>query len=214
MPGVFHHEALYRGDDLLQRLAALKIVVCGAGAVGSNIAENLVRTGARNLTVIDDDRIEAHNLSTQIWSESDIGIFKAEALRNRLFRAVGAEIEPIRKRLNDANAKKLLAGAELVIDGFDNAAGRQAVQQAVRAGNLPCLHIGLAADYAECIWDDAYRVPADAGGDVCDYPLARTIVLLATAIGCELVLRFLEGQRQNWSITLQDFAVRRMDGGT
>jgi hypothetical protein len=48
-------------------------------------------------------------------------------------------------------------------------------------------------------------------GDVCDYPLARTIVALATAVACDLVLRFLEkGRQENWSITLRDFAIRPM----
>lgn len=211
MPGRFHHEILYRGDDLLRRIAELNVVVCGAGAIGSNIAENLARAGGRRLAVIDDDRVEEHNLSTQIYAESDIGLFKVEALRTRLFRAVGVEIEAVRKRLDDANARKLLKSADLVIDGFDNSAARRAVQQAVRDLGRPCLHIGLSADYGEAIWDERYRVPADVAGDVCDYPLARTIVLLAAAIGCELVIRFLDDQRQDWSITLKDFAVRRLD---
>jgi molybdopterin-synthase adenylyltransferase len=211
MPGKLHHEALYRGEDLLRRLAELRIVVCGGGAVGSNVLENLARTGARNLAVIDDDRVEEHNLSTQIYAESDIGVFKVEAIRNRLFRAVGCEVEPVRKRLDESNAKKLLQGAGLVIDGFDNSASRLAVQKAVRVLAVPCLHVGLAADYAEAIWDENYRVPNDVAADVCDYPLSRSIVLLAAAVAGELVLRSLAtGRREDWSVTLGDFAIRQV----
>lgn len=211
MPGKLHHETLYRGDDLLRRLAATHVVVCGAGAVGSNLTEHLARVGARTISVIDDDRVEEHNLSTQLYGESDVGLFKVEALRNHCFRAVGCELQPIRKRLDAASAPKLLREADLVIDGFDNAGSRRAVQDAVRKLDKPCLHVGLATDYAEAIWDANYRVPSDVAGDVCDYPLARTIVALATAVACDLVLRFLEaGRQENWSITLRDFAVRQM----
>ena len=100
----------------------------------------------------------------------------------------------------------------LVIDAFDNSASRQLVQETCRALSLPCLHVGLYADYAEVVWDEAYRVPADAAGDVCDYPLARNLVLLAVAVASEAVVRFvLDGERGNWSLTLRDFTVRPLE---
>jgi hypothetical protein len=62
------------------------------------------------------------------------------------------------------------------------------------------------------IWDDHYRVPDDSGGDVCDYPLARNLVLLAVAVASEVVVRFLaDGVRENWSVTLRDFGVRPLE---
>ncbi len=77
---------------------------------------------------------------------------------------------------------------------------------------MPCLHIGLFADYAEVIWDEAYRVPSDVGADVCDYPLARNLVLLAVALASEVLVRYLiDGTRSNWSVTLRDFAIRPLE---
>ena len=74
------------------------------------------------------------------------------------------------------------------------------------------LHVGLYADYAEVVWDEAYRVPADAAGDVCDYPLARNLVLLAIAVTSEVLVRFvLTAARGNWSLTLADLAVRPLE---
>ena len=79
----------------------------------------------------------------------------------------------------------------------------------VRTLKVPCLHVGLAADYAEIIWDERYRVPQEGGADACDYPLARNLVLLAVVVASELVVRFfLDDVRRDWSITLADFAVR------
>src|SRR5258708_28576957 len=93
MAGKFHHEALYRGDDLLTKLSALRITLCGAGAIGSNLADNLVRQGLTRLRAIDHDRVEEHNVSTQLYGEADVGLWKVEALRNHLFSAAGVEID-------------------------------------------------------------------------------------------------------------------------
>jgi molybdopterin/thiamine biosynthesis adenylyltransferase len=210
MPGKFHHETLYRGDATLAKLAGTQITFCGVGAVGSNLAEALARQGVTQVRVIDHDRVEEHNVSTQAYGVSDVGVWKVEALRNRLFRAAGAEIDPVRKQLTAQNAKQLLAGAGLVIDSFDNSASRKLVQETARALHLPCLHVGLAADYFEVIWDEVYRVPGDAQGDVCDYPLARNLVTLAVAVCAEVVLRYVaDGSKESWSGTLGDFACTR-----
>src|ERR1043165_3988068 len=99
MAGKFHHEEIFRGSDAMAKLAQARVALCGAGALGSNLADNLARQGVRALRVIDLDRVEEHNISTQIYGEAEIGAWKAEALRNRLFRATGVEIEAIRKEL-------------------------------------------------------------------------------------------------------------------
>src|SRR5262249_49188073 len=159
----------------------------------SNLADNLVRQGLSRLRAIDHDRVEQHNVSTQLYGEAEVGSFKVEALRNRLFRAAGVEIEPVRKELNAGNVKQLLKDCDLVIDAFDNAASRRLVQDHCRGGRsgakVPCLHVGLHADYCEVVWGEQYRVPQDVAGDVCDYPLARNIVLLSVVLASEAVLR-------------------------
>jgi molybdopterin/thiamine biosynthesis adenylyltransferase len=182
MAGKFHHESIYRGPELLAKLSRLRVTLCGVGAVGSNLADNLVRQGVSNLRAIDKDRVEEHNVSTQAYGETDVGVWKVEALRNRLFRVAGVEVEPIRKELTGQNARQLLGDCDLVIDAFDNSASRRLVQETVRASGVPCLHVGLHADYAVVVWDEAYRVPQDVAGDVCDYPLARNVVLLALVV--------------------------------
>jgi molybdopterin-synthase adenylyltransferase len=212
MASKFHHEALYRGADSLAKLAGLQLTLCGAGALGSQLADNLARQGVQHLRVIDRDRVEEHNVSTQLYGESDVGAWKVEVLRQRLFRATGIEIEAERKDLTERNARGLLQEGGLVVDTFDNSASRRLVQDSCRALQLPCLHVGLYADYGEVIWNENYRVPQDVAGDVCDYPLARNLVLLIVALASEMILRFvLDGARQNWSATLRDFAARPLE---
>src|SRR5678815_1617174 len=103
MADKFHHEQLYRGADLVQKLGAVRVTLCGAGALGSNLADTLARQGFRRLKVIDKDRVEEHNVSTQLYGEGDVGAWKVEVLRNYLFRATGVEIEAVRKELTQRN---------------------------------------------------------------------------------------------------------------
>ena len=210
MPGTFHHEQIYRGADALAKLAQARLTLCGAGALGSNLADNLARQGVAHLRAIDHDRVEEHNVSTQLYGLGDVGVWKVQALRNHVFRATGVEIDAQRKELSDTNARQLLRECDLVLDLFDNSAARGVVQRTCRELNVPCLHVGLNADYAEVVWDEVYRVPRDvAAGDACDYPLARNLVLLAVAVAAEVVVTFLTtGQRDSLTVTLRDLAVR------
>ena len=212
MASKYLHEEIYRGPDRLAKLVSVHVTLCGAGALGSLLADNLTRQGFHQWKVIDRDRVEEHNVGTQLYGEAEVGSWKVEALRNRLFRSVGVEIEAVSKEMTERNARSLLKGSALVVDTFDNSVARKLVQEQCRALGYPCLHVGLFADYAEAIWDEAYRVPSDVAGDVCDYPLARNLVLLAVAVASELLIRYiLDGSKTGWSVTLRDFAVRPLE---
>lgn len=205
----FYHEKLYRNADLWSKIENTMITICGAGALGANIAENLARMGFRQIRLIDRDRIEERNLSTQPYFRSDIGAQKARILANGIYRALNIKIEAIIQELTSENAEKLLTG--IVLDCFDNSASRQVVREACVDSNLECLHVGLANGYAEFVWNESYRVPSSAQDDICDYPLARNLVLLATAIASEKLLEFLAtGSRKNYSLTLNDLRIEEL----
>src|SRR2546426_416002 len=115
---IHYHEQLYRSPDLMARMREMAVTVCGAGALGANTAESLARSGLARLKVIDRDRIEERNLSTQPYYRSDIGAFKAKILANALFRALGVTVDARVEELTPSNAGKLLGGSDLVIDAF------------------------------------------------------------------------------------------------
>ena len=209
MTDVYLHEAIYRGRSAIEKLGTVKITLCGAGALGSLLADNLVRQGVRQLTVIDDDRVELHNVGTQLYGRGDVGAFKVDVLRAHCFRAAGVEIMTHNKRLEERTVKKFLRGADLVLDSFDNSASRGLVTAHCRDEGVACLHLGMNADYGEVRWNEVYRVPADVvEGDVCEYPLARNLILLVVAAGCEAVLRYvLDGRHDNYAITLRDLKI-------
>ena len=203
------HEQLARRPDVMQRLAEQQITLCGAGALGANLAESLARAGCGQLKVIDRDRVEEHNLSTQPWQRSDVRQHKAKILANTLYRAVGARVDAVQTELTDDNAGALLAGADLVVDCFDNRAARLAVQTAVRASGQACVHAGLSGDgYGEVVWDEHYTVPSDGGEDVCDYPLARNLVMMTVSILAEVVIGHVGlGECRSFAVTLGDLKV-------
>lgn len=212
MADKFLHEQIYRGAESMAKLAAPQVTICGAGAIGSHFVENLARQGFRKLRIIDRDRVEEHNVSTQIYGAGDVGAWKTDVVRNRLFRAVEIEVESVAKELSERNARSLLKGSDIVVDTFDNSASRRQVQHQCRDSELTCLHVGLYSDYCEAIWDEWYRVPNDVAGDVCEYPLARNLVLFAVALGSELVVRHvLDGQRRSFSGTLSDFSFSELE---
>ncbi|HEY9903079.1 MAG TPA: ThiF family adenylyltransferase [Candidatus Sericytochromatia bacterium] len=209
---MFVREQLYRTPALMTQVKDLSVTVCGAGALGANITENLARAGFGKLVAIDRDRIEERNLSTQPYYKSDIGAYKVKILSNTLYRALGVTVDGRAKELTATNAPQLLRDTTLVIDTFDNSVARQAVKDYCKEAQLPCLHVGLASDYAEVIWNDIYRVPSPANDDVCDYPLARNLVMLAVAVACEVLINFVaSGQQQSFTVTLGDFAVKPFD---
>ena len=203
------HEQRYRTAAGICQLRDFAATVCGAGALGANIVESLARQGFQQLSVIDRDRVEERNLSTQPYYRSDIGAFKAKILANTLYRALGVTVDARSEELTVANVRKLLDHSGAVIDTFDNSVARGAVKDFCDSTNIPCLHVGLAGDYAEIIWNESYRVPSATQDDICDYPLARNLVMLAVAIACEVIVEFaITGEQRNFTVTLEDFAVK------
>ena len=73
---------------------------------------------------------------------------------------------------------------------------------------VSCLHAGLAKGFAEVIWNEVYRVPSPALDDVCDYPLARNLVLLTAAVAAEAILAFVAtGEQRSFTLTLRDLII-------
>ncbi|HEV7843932.1 MAG TPA: ThiF family adenylyltransferase [Pyrinomonadaceae bacterium] len=206
---IFFHEQLYRSAELMARVRELPVTVCGAGALGANITESLARSGFTKLCVVDRDRVEERNLSTQPYYVADVGAFKAKVLAHALYRAVRADVSARCEELTTDNAGKFLGESALVLDAFDNSASRRAVKDYCLQANVPCLHAGLAGDYSEVIWNEIYRVPSAAQDDVCDYPLARNLVMLTVAIACEVIIAYVAtGEQQSFTATLRDLAVK------
>jgi adenylyltransferase/sulfurtransferase len=122
-----------------RKLKAASVAVIGAGGIGSAVIPALAGAGVGSLTIIDDDVVELTNLHRQpLFRERDAGYSKADlALQfvHRLNRFVKAK--PMQERIGPANARELLGGHDLVIDGSDNFATRLAVSDACVVLGIP-----------------------------------------------------------------------------
>ena len=203
------HEEVYRGEALLKSIAECSLVFCGVGAIGSNLVDNMIRQGFQKISAIDFDRVDDHNRNTQIWTRRDIGQLKVAALKAFAFNAMGVTIDAVSRKLETSNVGKLLKKGSLIIDGFDNPESRGLVTSHCKEQSIDCLHVGLYRDVAEVTWNEVYTVPkAVKGMDVCEYPLARNIIMMAVTVATECVIRYLaEGKKESYLLTLKDLKI-------
>lgn len=121
------------------RLKSAHVAVIGAGGIGSPALQYLAAAGLGRLTVIDDDKVDLSNLQRQtLFGDADIGAPKVDAAARALHRLNRhVAVMPVEARVDAANAPKLLAGADVILDGCDNFATRLAVSDAAQALRIP-----------------------------------------------------------------------------
>jgi molybdopterin/thiamine biosynthesis adenylyltransferase len=129
-----------------QRLGAAKLLVVGAGGLGSPALLYLAAAGIGRLSVVDDDVVSLSNLQRQVlFGTDDIGAPKAEAAARALARLnPHVTVEPRAERLEAACAARLVPGHDLVLDGSDNFATRYLVNAACVAAGTPLLSGALS----------------------------------------------------------------------
>lgn len=127
------------GDVAQRRLAAAHVAVVGAGGLGSPAVLALAAAGVGTITVIDDDLVEASNLQRQVMHRvSDVGAAKVDsAVRIAADLSPTTVVHPLRAVLTRANARELLDGAHVVIDGTDTFETREAVAAACEVLGVP-----------------------------------------------------------------------------
>jgi molybdopterin-synthase adenylyltransferase len=115
-----------------QRLKAARVLIVGAGGLGAPAALYLAAAGVGELTLVDPDTVDLSNLQRQVlYDTDDAGRLKVEAAGERLV-ALNPNVEVVRiaEALTEANARQLIAGHDLVLDGTDDFATRFAVNAA------------------------------------------------------------------------------------
>ena len=122
-------------------LARKHVVLVGLGGIGSPALQYLASAGIGRLTLIDDGVVELSNLQRQtLYAVRDIGHGKAVAARRWLANFDDAlDVAISDTRITRANARELLAGADLVLDGTDTFATRLAVSDACVGAQVPLL---------------------------------------------------------------------------
>jgi len=116
------YNRLLLGDDALELLKELRILVVGLGGLGSFVTTELVRLGAKNLILVDNDRVSVSNLNRQIlYDRSDVGKSKALVASKKLKKIdPSVNIEAFDAGFTANNGSYLVEKADIVIDCTDN----------------------------------------------------------------------------------------------
>jgi molybdopterin/thiamine biosynthesis adenylyltransferase len=114
------------GEEGQEKLLASRVLVIGAGGLGSPMLLYLAAAGVGTIGIIDDDRVDLTNLQRQIVHATErVGALKVDSARATLAAVNdGVMIETHATRLGPDNAAALIAGYDLVADGSDNFATR------------------------------------------------------------------------------------------
>lgn len=110
------------GEEGQRRLAGSKVLMVGAGGLGSPVGFYLSAVGVGKLTVVDDDRVDLTNLQRQVIHRvEDIGRPKVESAAEKM-AALNPDIEitTVDERLGPDNIDAIIGDHDLVIDGTDN----------------------------------------------------------------------------------------------
>ena len=139
------------GEEGQKKLSNSSVAIIGCGALGTVIATSLVRAGVGKVKIIDRDFIEYHNLQRQV-------IFDEEDIRDELPKAIAAErhlkkvnssieVEGVVADVNYANIERLVAGADLILDGLDNFETRLLINDVSLKHDIPWVYGGCISSY-------------------------------------------------------------------
>lgn len=200
------------GTDGQARIAAGRVTLIGCGALGTVIANHLVRAGVGFVRIIDRDFIELHNLQRQVlFDEADVtdGLPKAEAAARKL-RGInsGVTIEPVVTDVDRTNVLGLCGDVDVILDGSDNFEVRYLINDAAIKLNKPWVYGGCIGSVGQtmtilpgetpclrCVFESA---PGPGEAATCETAsvLAPAISVIASLQAME-AMKLLVGQRQS-----------------
>ncbi|MCX0271463.1 adenylyltransferase/sulfurtransferase MoeZ [Nocardia zapadnayensis] len=147
------------GMDGQKRLKNAKVLVIGAGGLGSPALLYLAAAGVGTLGIVEFDEVDASNLQRQvIHGESDIGRPKADSARDSILEInSGIDVRLHKIRLEPENAVQLFAEYDLIVDGTDNFATRYLVNDAAVLAGKPYVwgSIYRFEGQVSVFWEDA-----------------------------------------------------------
>lgn len=127
------------GVEAQERISAARVMIVGAGGLGSPAAFYLAAAGVGQITLVDDDEVDLSNLQRQILHDSArVGVNKAQSGQQTL-QALNPliQIVPVTDRLDDADLDRLVPQHDMVLDCTDNFATRHAINRAAVKHRVP-----------------------------------------------------------------------------
>ena len=120
---IFRRAELLLGDEAMKRIAGKRVILFGVGGVGSWCAESLIRSGIRQLTIVDSDRVSITNINRQLMATTKtVGQVKVDVLKERLLSInPTAEITALQQVFTAETADSFeLDTYDYIIDAIDS----------------------------------------------------------------------------------------------
>ncbi|MBI4833203.1 MAG: HesA/MoeB/ThiF family protein [Planctomycetes bacterium] len=133
------------GREAQGKISRAKVLIAGAGGLGSPAMTYLAGAGVGKIGIADPDAVELSNLPRQIvHKRENIGKPKVESANERLKELnPKIEVEAFRQRLKADNIIKIITGYDVVIDGTDNFAAKYLINDACVIAGKPFIHGGV-----------------------------------------------------------------------
>jgi molybdopterin/thiamine biosynthesis adenylyltransferase len=222
-----HHLVTYRTKQLLgvedrqqklegfnqQALANAKVIMIGAGGLGGEIGEALVRKGVGTLTILDFDVVELSNLNRQLFGKNDLGKPKAHRLARNLANEgfLGSTLMGYSLSFQDALSMgvDMTGGVSVVVCGVDNNPCRIAVSSYYQEQKIPVVFTAVSetADHGYCFLQlpgqacFACQFPKALNDETypCGTPAVKDILKVVSGIVCYAVDTLLMERLRTWN---------------
>lgn len=141
-----------------QKIKDSKVLIIGAGGLGSPVAMELVCAGVGTIGIVDFDKVDISNLQRQLlYNESDVGKSKVRTAREKLEKMNSAvKINAIEDRLDESNAALIFEKYDIIVDATDNFDARYLISDT-------CVKLGKPHIYGAIY--EFYGQVAVLGGD-------------------------------------------------
>lgn len=170
------------GEGRQRRLLNSKVLLCGCGALGTVLAETMVRSGVGFLRIVDRDYVELSNLQRQtLYDERDVEERLPKAIAaGRKLSAINSQIklDPVVADIDHTNILQFAEGMDLILDGTDNFEIRFLINDASLETRIPWIYAGVIGAHGQtmtifpgrtgCLRCLIESVPEPGTTDTCD----------------------------------------------
>jgi molybdopterin/thiamine biosynthesis adenylyltransferase len=208
------------GEQGQAKLLRSRVAIVGMGALGTALANHMVRSGVGYVRLIDRDYVEASNLQRQmLYDEQDAKEHMPKAIAaSRKLKAINAavEIEPYIADVHWKNAEQLLTGVDLILDGSDNFQVRYLINDVSIKHGIPWIYGGAVSSRGmtytiipgqtpclRCLFPNA---PAPGSAETCDTAgVIGPIIHVVAAYQAAEALKWLVGAKDKLDSRLRHF---------
>ena len=199
------------GEPGQRKLMESRVLLCGCGALGTVLADTLVRAGVGFLRIVDRDYVELSNLQRQVlYDEQDVEshlpkVIAAEKKLSQINSEISIESHVL--DIDHTNIESLAEGVDLILDGTDNFEVRFLINDTSLEMNIPWIYTGCVGSHGQtmtifphesaCLRCLIGSVPEPGSMETCDTAgvLAPAIQVIAS-LESVAALKILSGQRE------------------